>query len=397
MDCLTQYGCYLRMTENPNASASRGLFSKPWWIAFSLLAILAVVAGIRLRLLNLPLERDEGEYAYAGQLLLQGVAPYDQAYNMKFPGTYAAYALIMAVFGQTAAGIHAGLLLVNLATAALVFFMTRRLTGAPAAVAAAGTYALLSISPPMLGLAAHATHFVVLPALGGIFLLQQLDGQTSRARILSAGVLLGIAILMKQSGALFGLFAAGWITWFEIRAENRNWRRLGSRLGLLALGGLLPLALTCVLLGAAGVLDRFWLWAFKYAGAYASIVTPAQAWALFRLMAVDLFKAAPGLWTAVLAGLVLLFCEPSTRRAWPFVAGFACFSFMAVCPGWYFREHYFLLFLPAAGLLAGVAMRAGARTRNQVHLEGLLSYRPTPGTVFFLGYGSQGRTDDAYK
>jgi len=62
------------------------------------------VAFVRLRLLNFPLERDEGEYAYAGQLILQGIPPYELAYNMKFPGTYLAYAFIMALFGQTPAG-----------------------------------------------------------------------------------------------------------------------------------------------------------------------------------------------------------------------------------------------------------------------------------------------------
>ena len=70
-----------------------------------------LVIAIRIRLLGIPLERDEGEYAYSGQLMLQGIPPYKLAYNMKFPGTYAAYAAIMAIFGQTIAGIHFGLLL----------------------------------------------------------------------------------------------------------------------------------------------------------------------------------------------------------------------------------------------------------------------------------------------
>ena len=64
----------------------------------------------------MPLERDEGEYAYAGQLMLQGIPPYQLAYNMKFPGVYAAYALIMLSFGQTSVGIHFGLLVVNMAS-----------------------------------------------------------------------------------------------------------------------------------------------------------------------------------------------------------------------------------------------------------------------------------------
>src|SRR5713101_1126437 len=85
-----------------------------WWTLFAL--AIGIVALIRIRLLAIPLERDEGEYAYAGQLMLQGIPPYKLAYNMKFPGIYAAYALIMALFGQTPVGIHMGLLLINLAT-----------------------------------------------------------------------------------------------------------------------------------------------------------------------------------------------------------------------------------------------------------------------------------------
>ena len=42
-------------------------------------------------------------------------------------------------------------------------------------------------------------------------------------------------------------------------------------------------------------------------------------------------------------------------------------------------------------------VRAGPRTVNRVRMDALLSYRPTPGTVLFLGYGSQYRAADAYK
>ena len=112
-----------------------------------------------------------GRYAYAGQLILQGIPPYKLAYNMKFPGTYAAYALIMSIFGQTIHAIHLGLLLIDIATIALVFLVGRRLVNTIAGITAAASYAVLSVSPSVLGLAAHATHFVMLPVLGGILLL----------------------------------------------------------------------------------------------------------------------------------------------------------------------------------------------------------------------------------
>src|SRR6478736_1988444 len=91
------------------------------WLIVGLTILL--VLTIRVRLRQMPLERDEGEYAYAGQLILQGVPPYKEAYNMKLPGTYAAYAVIMAVFGQTTRGIHLGLIATNGITIVLVYFL----------------------------------------------------------------------------------------------------------------------------------------------------------------------------------------------------------------------------------------------------------------------------------
>src|ERR1700731_5199040 len=91
-------------------------------IAYALITLVLVLnCAIRFHLRNIPLERDEGEYAYAGQLMLQGIPPYKLAYNMKLPGTYTAYALILAVFGQTPAGVHLGVLVVNAMTVFLVF------------------------------------------------------------------------------------------------------------------------------------------------------------------------------------------------------------------------------------------------------------------------------------
>ena len=42
----------------------------------TLLVVIAFLAIVRLRIASVALERDEGEYAYAGQLILQGVPPY---------------------------------------------------------------------------------------------------------------------------------------------------------------------------------------------------------------------------------------------------------------------------------------------------------------------------------
>ena len=149
-------------TPQTDSPAHRGLSHGLTLLLFELLLLVAVL--VRLRLLDFPLERDEGEYAYAGQLILQGLPPYLLVCNMKLPGIYLAYAAVMAVFGQTTAGIHLGLLVVHLATLPVLYFLARKILDHTGAAIATAAFALMTLSPAYLGLAAHATHFVVLPA-----------------------------------------------------------------------------------------------------------------------------------------------------------------------------------------------------------------------------------------
>src|SRR4051812_24256407 len=106
-----RFSVVISMSMETQPAAKPNPFARflPWLL---ILAVLLFVDAVRLHSLGVPLTRDEGEYAYAGQLILQGVPPYELAYNMKLPGTYLAYALGMGIFGQTTAGIHLTLLLV---------------------------------------------------------------------------------------------------------------------------------------------------------------------------------------------------------------------------------------------------------------------------------------------
>src|SRR5438105_11028076 len=201
-------------TPNPDIHAK--VLRVTWWVLA--LIVFGMIAAIRIRLLGIPLERDEGEYAYSGQLLLQGIPPYKLAYSMKFPGTYVAYAITMFFFGQTITAIHLGLLLVNSATCAIIFFVGKRLVNFTVGIAAAVSYALLSLSPSVLGLAGHATHFVVLPVLGGAFLLLNQQNRVGVGRPFISGLLMGLGLLMKQPALFFVLFGASYLFLGDVRA-----------------------------------------------------------------------------------------------------------------------------------------------------------------------------------
>src|SRR5271156_4831873 len=147
------------MTQPPVAPPEGSkLFQRrlSWWF---MVATLVIIAAFRLRLLNFPLERDEGEYAYSGQLMLQGIPPYELAYNMKFPGTYAAYAFVMRLFGETPAGIHFGVMCVTTLTALMLYWLGKKILNQLGGMVAATSYAVLATESGMFGMAGHATHF----------------------------------------------------------------------------------------------------------------------------------------------------------------------------------------------------------------------------------------------
>jgi hypothetical protein len=332
-----------------------------WWGLATI--VFALVIAIRIRLLGIPLERDEGEYAYAGQLILQGIPPYKLAYNMKFPGTYAAYAVIMSIFGQTIQAIHLGSLLVNAATIALIFLLGRRLIDSTAGIAAAATYAVLSVSPSVLGLAAHATNFVMLPVLGGmLLLLNKQQTVFSRPlkpdqslRLLVSGLLFGIGALMKQPGLLFIPFGALCILWDDFRNRFAV-KQILLRVSIFLSGAIVPLGITCLILWRAGVLDKFWFWTIDYAWQYGRLVPVAQAPRIFFQNASEIVFTGWTLWILAGIGSVSGMYDKRLRPGTLFLLGFLFVSALALCPGFYFRPHYFILVLPGVSLLAGLAM-----------------------------------------
>jgi len=337
----------------------------PWII---LATALLFSAWVRLRLADFPLERDEGEYAYAGQLLLEGIPPYSQAYNMKLPGTYLAYAGLMAVFGRTAFGIHLGLLVVNLATILLVFGFTRDLFDRLSAATAALVFSILSISPTVLGMAAHATHFMAFFGVAGSWALWRAFGdrrgeaavQTSEKAWLFpiAGLLLGTAFLTKQQGVFLPIFGGlAVVVYCARRPPVFSARHWAIALGYAA-GAVLPLALTFLWLWRAGTFDKFWFWTVQYAREYVGQVPLGLGLKMFGESLKNVAGTYWPLWALALVGAVRLIRDRGVPGRRAYVFGWTAASFFCVCPGLLFREHYYIVLLPAVAMLAGAGCNA---------------------------------------
>ncbi len=353
---------------------------------------IAFFAGVRFHLRHTPLERDGGEYAYMGQLMLEGVPPYKLAANMKLPGTYAAYAVIMAVFGQTPAGIHMGVMVVTSLSAIFLFLIGKRLYGPLAGAVAGASLIFFSARPGVLGIDGQATHFVNVMALAGIWLLlcalplhpESPDAEDHHHRLrtsllFAAGLCFGLSFLMKQPGILFGVFAA--IFWFY-RERNLARKMLVGRGAALVLGTLIPYAATCLVMVKAGVFHNFWFWTWTYARQYATLNDLHWGWINLKIHMPWVVRPFP-LWAfAALGVLAPLWCRHVRPHA-GFLTGFAVASFVAVCPGLYFRPHYWIVWLPAGALAIGVALES-------IHLDLLQSkfhkWAAVPLIIFLLVY-----------
>jgi hypothetical protein len=354
------------MLPEPKINSDSRLLDLPLaaWLAL-LLLVVVFFGAVRYRLRSMPLERDEGEYAYAGQLLLQKIPPYVLAYNMKLPGIYAAYATVMAVFGETPAGIHTGLLLVNAATTILLFFLTLQLFGKLAAAIAGFSYALLSTSASVMGFEAHATNFVVLPFLAAMLVLLRAMSSPPRRRLwflFMSGLLSGIAVLMKQHAAFLALFCLLYLCWATWRQNDSNLNRGRDRFKelmqhstIFLAGVVLPYLATCLLMYRAGIFSQFWFWTVEYAGEYSKMGLRRAVRAFLESSST---VASPSflIWILAATGITAAIWSPYARRHSRFLRAFLFCSFLSICPGAYFRPHYYILLLPVAAMLAGVAV-----------------------------------------
>jgi hypothetical protein len=347
------------MKKMPVTTGAAGRSWSGWfWPWLAVLAVLLFAGFIRVRLLNMPLERDEGEYAYGGQLILQAIPPYELAYSMKLPGVDYACAAGMAVFGRTVAGVHLTLLAVNSLTCVLVFLLGRRLAGVMVGLTACASYALMSVSLAVFGLAAHATQFVVLFAVPGVWLLWNgLIGGGRRTFFIS-GLLFGIAFTMKQSGFCFGLFGLAMMLGQAVQKRGVLKPDFLLPLASFVAGLALPFAALCVTVFLAGDFGRFWFWTFDYAGRY---VGERSFGGVCASLVCSYDNQAPlyaGFWVLTAVGLMAAIFTGEKRRELVFVLAFLGFSLIGTTPGLYFREHYFIVILPALSLGFGLALQA---------------------------------------
>ncbi len=318
-----------------------------------LAGIVGLIAALRVRFLSVPFERDEGDYALGGWLLLHGHPLYRDFYTMRLPGVYLTFAAIQAIFGHSVVGAHFALLLANSATVVLVYFIGRSLFGARSGLGAALFYGVTSSLIVTLGQAANSEHFINLwVAIGLAAIISIRTAETWR--LVAAGISMGFAFITKQHAAL--LILMGWLWMMLISAADSQQSLLtnGVRRSLKYFAAVMvPVGLTAVLVAVWGVYDSFRRWAFEYAGAYVGTRTLEEGMILLRAE----LEALPGLiWPICLLALLGIIGSAMTRsdrKAFTMLSCYLVTSLIMFSIGLYFRAHYFLFVYPPLAMFAG--------------------------------------------
>lgn len=336
------------MAESLQTNAPQAEHSGYRSAASLVLLITAIAIGwVRFRHLDIPLERDEGVYAYIGQRLLLGEAPYISGYSMHMPVLYLVYALFIRIFGESAAGIHAGIWLLNVLSGAAVYLIGRRLAGSVSGALASSFFLVISASAGADGLNGNAEHIVLFFTVCGTWLaLQGRDENGSPARVYGAGALMGLAFVTKQTALLFALPPAG-LLFFG--SGNRRW----SVLLRFSAGWCFPLLAVFTWMFLTSDFDKFWFWTFIYPVFYGFPSGTSDAWGDFLSAFRRVANPYSLIWIMAAAGLSAAWLRGQERwRAW-WLSGWFFTAVLAVSQGFYFRPHYFLYLSPVLALAAG--------------------------------------------
>ena len=339
-----------------------------WWPAMLPLAF-AVVAAALMRWpgLVLPLERDEGAYAYTAGAWLRGELPYRDVFDHKPPLLYLLY--MPTLIGSQVSGLTIRLWasLIFIVQLPVLYTLARRIWDSATAGVAVILYAIAGSAFSMQGLILNSEQALVLPALFALLCLFTGTDMDRRRWSFLYGICVGLIAMIKPTAVpllvpLVLPIGAGGI--------GGRLRHLASAIG----GAVVPWLPIFAVWGASLALDDLYFARVDYnrlyaaesvkewsAGGIVNVVAPLGPLLLCATVGASLAgwsgvlkrqRMALVLWTLALFGAALLGLRAYVHYYYPVIPGLA------------------LLAAPAVTRIGRQTMGAEGRWRRMVALAG---------------------------
>jgi Dolichyl-phosphate-mannose-protein mannosyltransferase len=330
----------------------RGLHWSNW---LSLFALAVLFAALRWNNYNAPLIRDEGEYAYAAQLLIQGAAPYEHAFIQKPPGVIYCYALADLFLPQHFWSPRLlAYLFVALATG-LLGCIARWEFGEGLALPAMWLMTPMVLMPGIDQYSVNTEMFMLLPLLAtvAVYSYGRRHGHKNSHWFI-AGFLAAVTLLFKYTALPIVAFVLlGWI----IDTYRSSGKAVGvlKTLAFFIAGGVLAAALELGYFFIHGAIREFWECTITFNRYYMASGTFSAANLWSRL---GMFWHA--WWILFLIPWAVLF-QPRPR-IWFWIGIFLCAIFAVGGAGYL---QYYIPMMPFWALLSAVGIRALAYRISQ--------------------------------
>lgn len=310
-----------------------------------------MTAAIRLPLLDIPLDRDEGEYAYIAWRLGHGELPYRDWVDQKPPGVFWVYRLAMSLPMEPVRAIHFMGMLWAAASACALFYLARGFMKATWAAAAAVLFAVLFSDPRVQGNMANTELFMLLPlilAQRAFFFAVPVGARQVFFSVL-CGVLTGSAIAFKQVAAVNWLFL---VALYPVYAgSGKKVRGTLAFAGWSALGGVAVWSVIGLYFLLRGGWSDFIYHVFTHNLEYVSAMSLSERWKACLVTLGILSNTETIVWAFGLAGLLALLL----MRRWKlflYVTGWLVSSLVGISASGYYFPHYFQQWLPVLAVTA---------------------------------------------
>ena len=322
-----------------------------FWLAWAAIIILYIV--IRINIVNIPLDRDEGIFGYIGQTILNNGLPYRDVFEHKPPIVFYLNALALLLVPPTSTGIHVFLHIYNFLTLIVLFFVARTYTQSnTTGLWVAFIYAVFSSSPVIQGFTASTEMFLLLPmTLSLLFAILAVRNDKICFSMLS-GACSALSLFTKQTSALIILFIISYLILSQLHV-NTNRKTYIKAIKSLVMWGAGFLLISLLITGYfyfKGNFDEFiyWNWTHSYIyskNSHVIDVFPRIHQVIVKIITDNIFIISVGLCVSIVSIL-----RRNTKGY--FALGFLFFSFLATIPGNAYN-HYFAQIAPAIAIIGG--------------------------------------------
>ncbi len=319
-----------------------------------LFVLLIIMYGIRSNFLMIPFERDEGIYSYFGKLVLEGKIPYVDFYEVKFPGLFYFYGMMIGIFGDTVKGIHTGFMYLNLLTIVFIYFSARNLFNPIAGIVSAITFAFVSLTPNLSGFTVQAEHGVAFFTAWGILYYSIARNSGKIRHYFFMGLAMGAAVMVKTSGVFLAFWGALVIVSDSIFTKPRQFKRFLKSIIPYSMGGITIIGAIFLLMVMKNSFKEMMFWAYEHPKQYVSNMPFEEGVKYFKYTRDAIIQNHKVFWVHAFLSVVLCLLKPIPIKVKIMGISLLAFSFLTIVPGFYFYGHYWIQTVPGLSIAAGL-------------------------------------------